>query len=569
MYLHSGPHIKMTNSDSMAQAYPEQDHDTVWRDNEDMKERTKAYAMKAAAVANKMCRNRNHPWQEDPRRNSWRLRIFDLEGGFHSFSCDNDFDKVRDLLLSWESTRKGDALGNNAAGDRRRSRYVILLEDLSPRVAELLGVLLEIPPEFFLSHCEGTNELSIVDKQMFKKGGLKYWKVAVPQVRDVSRAPKGGSYRLLCGFMDRSTHELNENVTRVSYYNYVSYWANSYGDGSWIAVIITDIHSCHLESHPSNPNHPDTIHLQNTDVFYTNYREIRLDSAEDEMTQPHERSFFDAVANSYDNTPPEFPDDPFSATCVVRNCIRAVWEQRVCWEQNVIESTAWEIVWQHDITKSLIPSEDFENMKSINTRAMGEYQELMGMQEIAKKLRRDIRETIHKFRLRDTYYLAEKTSNFENYRKEEIEVWNFLDEELQYALESLNDHMKMYSARSAMEETYEAKMQSRESMKQTKEANRQTAAANRMARSSGQLTKIATIIVPCTFVASIFSMGGDFAAGESLFYVYWLISVPITVGLLTWILHEDIAEVVCKSKSWFYSRRTKLSKDSMSEDSEV
>lgn len=113
----------------------------------------------------------------------------------------------------------------------------------------------------------------------------------------------------------------------------------------------------------------------------------------------------------------------------------------------------------------------------------------------------------------------------------------------------------MYSTRSAMEEAYEAKMQ-------TKQADRQTTTANRMARSSGQLTKIATIIVPCTFVASIFSMGGDFAAGESLFYVYWIISVSTTVGLLSWILHEDIAGVVEKSKRWMNSRRTKLSEKS-------
>lgn len=200
-------------------------------DNEDMKERTKAYAKRAAVVANNLDISRIHPWAGNPRRSSWRLRIFDLEGGCHNLSCDNDFDKVRDLLLSWERTRKGGALG-----ERRRSRYVMLLEDLSPRVAELLGVLLEIPPDFFLSHCEGGNELSIVDKQMFKKGSSKYWKVAVPQVRGVPRGPKRGSYRLLSGSMDRCTLEMNYRVTRVSFNNYVSYWANSYGDGSWIGT---------------------------------------------------------------------------------------------------------------------------------------------------------------------------------------------------------------------------------------------------------------------------------------------------------------------------------------------
>jgi hypothetical protein len=121
-------------------------------------------------------------------------------------------------------------------GERRRSRYVILLEDLSPRIAELLGVLLEIPPVFFLSHCDDKYELSIVDKQMFKKGGSKYWKVAVPQQRDVPRASKGGDYQLLCGSMDRCTIDLKETTPCYTFDSYVSYWGNSYGDSSWIGA---------------------------------------------------------------------------------------------------------------------------------------------------------------------------------------------------------------------------------------------------------------------------------------------------------------------------------------------
>lgn len=65
-------------------------------------------------------------------------------------------------------------------------------------------------------------------------------------------------------------------------------------------------------------------------------------------------------------------------------------------------------------------------------------------------------------------------------------------------------------------------------------------AADRQARNARQLTWVATVIVPCTFVASVFSMGGSFAAGEDLFYVYWAISVPVTIVLLTWVLQAVI-----------------------------
>lgn len=199
------------------------------------------------------------------------------------------------------------------------------------------------------------------------------------------------------------------------------------------------------------------------------YREIVLDSTKNGFAQPHERSIFDAVEKASENVLPEFPGDPFSATYIVRNCIRAVWEQKVSWDESRILDTVYQSVWNHNISQSPLSSEDSENRMAIDSQAMSEYQRLMGMQEAVKNNRYHIRATIHKFRLRDINYVAEKTSKLENYMKEEIETWKFLDEKLQYIEEYLNGHMKMHSARSAMEETYEAKMQSRESMKQTKE----------------------------------------------------------------------------------------------------
>ncbi|KAK1710297.1 uncharacterized protein BDZ83DRAFT_640651 [Colletotrichum acutatum] len=70
-----------------------------------------------------------------------------------------------------------------------------------------------------------------------------------------------------------------------------------------------------------------------------------------------------------------------------------------------------------------------------------------------------------------------------------------------------------------------------------KRANMQRLFANnRQARSAGQLTKPATVAVPFSIVSAIFSMGGDFAAGERLFWVYWGVSLPVTGLLLAWII---------------------------------
>lgn len=99
--------------------------------------------------------------------------------------------------------------------------------------------------------------------------------------------------------------------------------------------------------------------------------------------------------------------------------------------------------------------------------------------------------------------------------------WARLIDKLATMEATISNHMEEYSQRAALEESF---------------------AAGRQARSAGQLTKIATVIVPCTFVASIFSMGGSFAAGEDLFYVYWAISVPMTVALLAWVLHKEVMQ---------------------------
>jgi hypothetical protein len=62
---------------------------------------------------------------------------------------------------------------------------------------------------------------------------------------------------------------------------------------------------------------------------------------------------------------------------------------------------------------------------------------------------------------------------------------------------------------------------------------RETSAANKQARQVGYLTSLATIFIPLSFVAAIFSMGGDFSAGSDRFWVYWVVAVPVAaIGCL-------------------------------------
>ncbi|KXH34272.1 hypothetical protein CNYM01_01077 [Colletotrichum nymphaeae SA-01] len=60
---------------------------------------------------------------------------------------------------------------------------------------------------------------------------------------------------------------------------------------------------------------------------------------------------------------------------------------------------------------------------------------------------------------------------------------------------------------------------------------RQTIDANEQARQVGHLTSMATIFIPISFVAAVFSMGGDFSAGAGLFWVFWVIAIPmVSIG---------------------------------------
>jgi len=62
---------------------------------------------------------------------------------------------------------------------------------------------------------------------------------------------------------------------------------------------------------------------------------------------------------------------------------------------------------------------------------------------------------------------------------------------------------------------------------------RESITSNKQARQVGYLTSLATLFIPISFVAAIFSMGGEFSAGASHFWVYWIIAVPVVaVGCL-------------------------------------
>jgi hypothetical protein len=114
-------------------------------------------------------------------------------------------------------------------------RRIIIVEDIGQRCAEILGVRLDIPPEFFFAHGRETLDLSIVDETSTAQHG-RYWRVPVPQRRALpaDKDQRTGMWNLESGSFYREQVYISENCgTRIDFESQMSFWATDYGSGSW------------------------------------------------------------------------------------------------------------------------------------------------------------------------------------------------------------------------------------------------------------------------------------------------------------------------------------------------
>ncbi|KAI2606547.1 hypothetical protein GGR54DRAFT_633402 [Hypoxylon sp. NC1633] len=426
-----------------------------------MRDKTKAYHEWALAVVNNTehklfdTEKIRHPWQEDYEAD-WKSQIFELEGD-RVDDVGIQFDDARDLFMYLENTPKD--------GTSNTNRRIILLEEMHPRIIEFLGVKLDIPPHFFLAHCDEYVDLSIIDRSFAKQDSSTYWKVAVPQHRRISEEVPNGEYHVEAGNFHRTELlRLNKSLLNLHMRSYVSYWGKSYGSDSWTAVILTDPRSG-SPSRMSDRYELDDF-LWSRDVFH----EVINTGIGSDYPQPYQRSIHDAAVTAYSWSKPQHTKNPFTGTIFIRNIIRPIWEEYVYRQKGNMHDT--------------LLDDRFKRANAFQPNKSS----------------------------RDAQDLSQDGS------EEEWRSWKMIYEMLARTEAIIADHMEMWSQRAAFE---------------------QTVAANRSARTSGQITKIATIVVPGSFVASIFSMGRRFAAGEDYFYVYWAISIPVTILLLAWVLLGD------------------------------
>jgi Mg2+ and Co2+ transporter CorA len=255
--------------------------------------------------------------------------------------------------------------------------------------------------------------------------------------------------------------------------------------------------------------------------FFGRYRtEVLASGSKDRPVQAENRCMYDALVNAHDAGMVDHTCTPSSATAFARNLVRSSWEER-------IHRAEWVLYGQmcaddNNHRKYQGVSDRPPSSEKRNQNAMW-YQEMIEMRRDFNIWRRKVKNIYHAFVAEEIEPRVEPElrAAAQLALDRERRSWARLMDKLATMEATISNHMEEFSQRAALEESF---------------------AAGRQARSAGQLTKIATVIVPCTFVASIFSMGGSFAAGEDLFYVYWTISVPMTVALLAWVVHKEVLE---------------------------
>lgn len=257
---------------------------------------------------------------------------------------------------------------------------------------------------------------------------------------------------------------------------------------------------------------------------------------------PNHMLLWDTILEAYETQGILITDDPFSSGRIIRSFIFTAWENYIH-GQYYINKTVWVSGLDDSHKLRDITPEDRNAALERSHKIASEYQNLRHLRQQLHQDTLDLRRILQVFGFDEVKSLPPQSDEQSNAGLAlEPRRWRRLQEYMNFLDELISGNMAMFAQRAVVEEAFASRLQAYDSLKQTQAANKQAAAANRTARSSGQLAKIATVAVPCTLAASIFSMNGDFAAGEPLFFVYWCVALPLTFAMLAWTLQQDFQE---------------------------
>ncbi|KAE9572779.1 hypothetical protein CGMCC3_g11209 [Colletotrichum fructicola] len=549
----------------MSDYFVPQDREEFWGDNLEMLTAAEQYEKRIHELVNNglVKDTFRHPWQREIYRYNFpqvSVRVFSGHVGPSNFQGNQ-----KEIFYHYDQGRD-----NESSEPFRR---LILLEDVDPRFAELLGVELDIPPEFWLAHCDGTCHLNTVDGMLNHQGRSTYWRVPVPQTRflphDDNR--KTGEYYIETGAFDRFSQQVNEHDSIVRFEGFISFWGKKHDNG-WTAVVLVDPQLTCLRLHEVGTRifAKDSSYVRK-DIF----KFVNVSGRGSDVPNPHLCVPFDVLNAAYG----EFTDvinmennfrpndgrctqnnclnpedseskqdlvaeknlkDPFVATILIRNLVYSMWNEETLRFTSQIndalldDRNEWE--WADFNVEQYVDRLE----SNIGVDGKG-YQDAMLKLQNTWSRKQSIRHMMDAFLAVNTdldgfdYDLAAVVNGKIDNRVQahmvlEQRRWKAINEKLQELELRIGLFMENYATRAQLLNAY---------------------AAHRQARSAGQLTKLATVAVPFSVVSAIFSMGGDFAAGERLFGIFWAITLPVTGLLLIWII---FSVKLSESQAWIQEK---------------
>ena len=72
-------------------------------------------------------------------------------------------------------------------------------------------------------------------------------------------------------------------------------------------------------------------------------------------------------------------------------------------------------------------------------------------------------------------------------------------------------------------------------------------------RGVGRLTKLATVLVPFSITAGIFSMGDDYLVGKPLFWVFWVVAIPLVLLFSVVVFTGLVPSIWARTELWIWS----------------
>ncbi|KAF2118412.1 hypothetical protein BDV96DRAFT_629937 [Lophiotrema nucula] len=431
---------------------------------------------------------------------------------------------IADLNYLWgelQGTTKEDELYQ----DHRLQGRILIVEDLTRDVVELLGITLDIDPLFFALHLHTTH-----------RTGMRH------QTPDEATLPS----RLL-----------DQDYVNVSYHRPIECTTSTIAGGRFVRDIAIDRKLVFLRSTTIGlaQHCASIIKVQPKEDFWiaiilvdppigdTYYRSGHKD---DESQQVHlqSRPFLGAYEDFL--RPPKFSDDWTSLHDISRggmaDDLLHYWERCTppSFERHnpTIESLAYyplkivaaewvkyTAVMQHSIKQYEYQGEQLPDLDRFNA----DLRELQGWRRRSMNSQQKIRSITRQLQAR--FSPTSRGSSSLTYLIEDLEVINANIEKFGARLENMlpvvTSLVQIIDARHSFAET-----------------------AN-----ITRLTGLALVFVPLNYIAAIFSMSNEFVPGGRLFWQYWAVAVP--VALLILVIARPPMWIYREVSTWFHGNKQK------------